>query len=137
MFCAGDEFLHTQQGNNNPYNQDNETTWLNWNRLDQNQDMFRFCKELIAFRKSHPTLCRSRFWRDDIRWYGQDKDVSWDKTSHSLSYCLHGASLGDSDLYVMINASEKALIYTIQEGQAGGWLRVLDTTPDTRTTPVS
>ncbi len=30
MFVAGDEFLRTQQGNNNPYNQDNETTWLDW-----------------------------------------------------------------------------------------------------------
>ena len=26
MLTAGDEFLHTQGGNNNPYNQDNETT---------------------------------------------------------------------------------------------------------------
>ncbi|NTU80101.1 MAG: glycogen-debranching protein, partial [Chloroflexales bacterium] len=30
MFCAGDEFLNTQRGNNNPYNQDNEITWLDW-----------------------------------------------------------------------------------------------------------
>jgi isoamylase len=28
MFYAGDEFLNTQKGNNNPYNQDNETTAL-------------------------------------------------------------------------------------------------------------
>jgi glycogen operon protein len=33
MFCAGDEFLNTQGGNNNPYNQDNETTWLDWSLL--------------------------------------------------------------------------------------------------------
>ena len=33
MIAAGDEFLHTQGGNNNPYNQDNETTWLDWDRL--------------------------------------------------------------------------------------------------------
>ena len=33
MISAGDEFLHTQGGNNNPYNQDNETTWLDWDRL--------------------------------------------------------------------------------------------------------
>jgi pullulanase/glycogen debranching enzyme len=36
MFCAGDEFLNTQHGNNNPYNQDNETTWLDWSLLDKN-----------------------------------------------------------------------------------------------------
>jgi len=28
MFRAGDEFMNTQKGNNNPFNQDNETTWL-------------------------------------------------------------------------------------------------------------
>ncbi len=34
MIVAGDEFANTQHGNNNPYNQDNETTWLDWDRLD-------------------------------------------------------------------------------------------------------
>jgi pullulanase/glycogen debranching enzyme len=33
MFRAGDEFLNTQFGNNNPYNQDNEIGWLDWNQL--------------------------------------------------------------------------------------------------------
>ena len=70
MFCAGDEFLNTQHGNNNPYNQDNETTWLDWDRLEQNRDMFRFFQRMIAFRKSRRMLGRSRFWREDIRWYG-------------------------------------------------------------------
>ena len=32
MFRMGDEFLQTQAGNNNPYNQDNETNWLDWRR---------------------------------------------------------------------------------------------------------
>ena len=43
MFVAGDEFLHTQGGNNNPYNQDNETTWLDWTKLEANGDLLRFC----------------------------------------------------------------------------------------------
>ena len=36
MFRAGDEFMHTQSGNNNPYNQDNqdnEVEWIDWGRL--------------------------------------------------------------------------------------------------------
>ena len=40
MFCAGDEFFHTQGGNNNPYNQDNETTWLDWSQLEAHRDLF-------------------------------------------------------------------------------------------------
>ena len=51
MFCAGDEFLNTQRGNNNPYNQDNETTWLDWERLEQNRELFRFFQRMIALRK--------------------------------------------------------------------------------------
>ncbi len=30
MFVLGDEFGRTQGGNNNPYNQDNETSWVDW-----------------------------------------------------------------------------------------------------------
>src|SRR5678810_75990 len=54
MIVAGDEFLNTQRGNNNPYNQDNETTWLDWSLLETNQDMFRFFQRMIAFRKERP-----------------------------------------------------------------------------------
>src|SRR5437762_2948501 len=59
MLRAGDEFLQTQSGNNNPYNQDNATTWLDWNRLESHADVFRFTRLMIAFRKAHPSLCRS------------------------------------------------------------------------------
>jgi pullulanase/glycogen debranching enzyme len=44
---------NTQRGNNNPWNQDNETTWLDWDLLQKNSDMFRFFKGMIAFRKAH------------------------------------------------------------------------------------
>jgi isoamylase len=127
MFCAGDEFMHTQHGNNNPYNQDNETTWLDWDLLDQNPEMFRFFKLMIAFRKAHPSIGRSRFWRDDVRWYGVGKDIDMSYDSRSLAYCLHGASEKDDDLYVMINAYWEDLDFTIQEGSPGEWLRVVDT----------
>ena len=56
MFLAGDEFCNTQFGNNNAYCQDNITSWLDWNRLEQNQDMFRFFSYMIRFRKSHKVL---------------------------------------------------------------------------------
>ena len=74
MLRAGDEFLQTQGGNNNPYNQDNATSWLDWDRLRVNQDVFRFFRSMIGFRKAHPSLGRSRFWREDVRWYGTGPD---------------------------------------------------------------
>lgn len=130
MIRAGDEFMQTQSGNNNPYNQDNEISWLNWDLLDTHQDMFRFFRNMIAFRKAHPSLGRSRFWRDDIAWYGTGPEVDRADHSHTLAYCLHGASQNDHDIYVMINAWCQDLTFTIQEGVAANWRRVVDTGMD-------
>jgi len=127
MLRAGDEFMQTAHGNNNPYNQDNETTWLDWDLLTRHQDVFRFFARMIAFRKSHPSLGRSRFWREDVRWYGVAgaPDLSFD--SHSFAWYLDGASQLDADVYVMVNAFWQALTFVVQEGPAGGWSRVADT----------
>lgn len=56
MIYAGDEFGHTCRGNNNPYCQDNEISWINWNLLNRNKELFSFVKEMIRFRKEHPIL---------------------------------------------------------------------------------
>ncbi len=56
MFLAGDEFCNTQFGNNNAYCQDNEISWLDWNRLEQNRDVFEFFKYMIQFRKDHNVI---------------------------------------------------------------------------------
>jgi glycogen operon protein len=127
MFRAGDEFLNTQYGNNNPYNQDNETGWLDWSQLRANQDVFRFFKSMIAFRKGHPSLSRSRFWREDVSWYGIGRAVDLSHDAHSLAFCLHGASQKDGDIYVMINAYWEPLTFTIQECTPPEWRRIVDT----------
>jgi glycogen operon protein len=82
---------------------------------------------MIAFRKAHPTLSRSRFWREDIAWYGVGPTVDLSHHSRSLAFCLHGASQGDDDVYVMINAYWDALEFEIQEGEARDWKRIVDT----------
>ena len=127
MLRAGDEFLHTQGGNNNPYNQDNETGWLDWSRLDAHRDVFRFARLMIGFRKAHPSLCRSRFWRHDVRWYGVGPSVDMSHGSHSFAYHLSGASQADHDLYVMVNAYWEPLQFVVQEGRPRQWQRVVDT----------
>jgi isoamylase len=127
MFRAGDEFMNTQKGNNNPYNQDNEITWIDWDLLERNRDMFRFFKLMIAFRKDHPSIGRSRFWREDVRWYGQGPDVDMGHDSLSLAFCLHGASEEDDDVYAMINMGRTDLPFAVQEGPASEWVRVADT----------
>jgi isoamylase len=127
MFCAGDEFLNTQRGNNNPYNQDNEISWLDWSLLEKNRDMFRFFQRMIAFRKTHRSISRSRFWRDDVRWFGVNGDADLSNDSRSIALCLRGEKFGEGDLYVMINAHHEPLRFRVQEGTAGDWSRVVDT----------
>jgi glycogen operon protein len=82
---------------------------------------------MIAFRKSHPTLSRSRFWREDVSWYGSGPAVDLSHNSHSLAFCVHGASQGDDDIYVMINAYWEELEFHIQEGTVREWKRIVDT----------
>ena len=49
MLCAGDELGHRQGGNNNPYCQDNELTWIDWSEADD--DLIEFTGRLIALRR--------------------------------------------------------------------------------------
>lgn len=126
MFRMGDEFMHTQGGNNNPYNQDNETSWLDWLRLEQNQEVFLFFKQMISFRKSHPFGGSSRFWRDQICWYGSESpNVDLSTDSQVLAYHLQHA-LSEEDFYVMINGSPQSNVFNIHTG-SDDWKRAVDT----------
>jgi len=127
MFRMGDEFLQTQKGNNNAYNQDNEISWLNWNRKNEFNGYFQFICNLIKFRKEHPSLSRFNFWEDDIHWYGVKDTVDMSYFSHSLAFLLKGSSTGDSDIYVMINAYWEDLIFEIQTETPDQWRRIVDT----------
>ena len=49
------------------------------------------------------------------------------RDSRHLAYYLAGASEQDDDLYVMINAEPQDVAFTIHQGQAKDWRRVVDT----------
>ena len=79
MLLGGDELGHTQAGNNNAYCQDNELSWLDWERADST--MVAWVAQLAALRARHAVLRRSR-WPDgrvrdgsaavDLAWFGPD-----------------------------------------------------------------
>ena len=56
IITAGDEFLNSQNGNNNAYCQDNEVGYVNWNTTKSALEILDFTKELIAFRKAKTFL---------------------------------------------------------------------------------
>lgn len=53
LIYGGDEFCNSQKGNNNVYGQDNELSWVSWNRSKASQQLLDYVKQLIAFRKEH------------------------------------------------------------------------------------
>src|SRR6202012_265134 len=78
MLLAGDEFGHSQGGNNNAYAQDNETTWLDWLAIGpQGQALRNFTRKLIAIRKAFPVLYRGRFVIGNYDEALDVKDVAW------------------------------------------------------------
>ncbi len=56
MIYSGDEVLNSQNGNNNPYCQDNETGWVNFSTKKTSRQFYEYIKHIIAFRKTHPVL---------------------------------------------------------------------------------
>ena len=56
MLLAGDEFGNSQKGNNNPWCQDNEISWIDWGREQTNRELTDFIRLLAEIRKKHPVL---------------------------------------------------------------------------------
>jgi len=56
MLLAGDEFGNSQGGNNNAYNQDNPTGWVNWSAAKRQAEFSAFVRAAIALRRAHPVL---------------------------------------------------------------------------------
>jgi len=132
MILAGDEFGRTQQGNNNPYCQDNEISWLNWLLLRQHRDIFRFFKQLIAFRKQH-TILRRRTYQNldevpDFLWHGvKPLQPDWGWHSRFLGVQLVGGD-NESDLLIYANSYEGRLTVELAvPSRHKQWHRFVDT----------
>ncbi len=125
MIVAGDEFANTQQGNNNPYNQDNETTWLDWDRMESHHELYDFFRGMIALRKGRRAIARSRFWRDDVSWFGTTGGPDTAPWSHSVAWHVSGARYREGDLCVFVNAYHEPLDFVVQV--PGSWRRIVDT----------
>jgi glycogen operon protein len=118
MFVAGDEFARTQGGNNNAYNQDNETSWIDWDRRDQWTGLEAFVRRIIAFRSDHPVLFQPEWWAHDVEWFGAAGGPDLAGHSRSIAWHLPG-------LYVMANMWWEPLEFAVQA--AGPWRLAIDT----------
>ena len=152
MICGGDEISRTQQGNNNAYCQDNETSWYHWTLSAEQKNFLEFCRYMVRLREIHPVLRRRRFFQGrPIRGYGI-KDLAWFSPNgremnerawnahfvRCLGFHLVGTAMEEMDedgnpvmgdtLFVMLNAHHETLGFLMPK-HAGGevWERILDT----------
>lgn len=117
LILAGDEFLNSQNGNNNPYCQDNETTWLNWKTNSMTEKVTEYVKQLISFRKQYrilhnsvPMVCSDRLscGYPDVSFHGEN---AWYSRMESferyigIMYCSKYATDKPTDevIYVAYN----------------------------------
>ncbi len=101
MLLAGDECRRTQRGNNNAYCQDNQISWFDWSLVDQNAELLRFVRGLIALRRANPTLRRRNFLSGipgrpgelpDVAWFNRlGRDVDWRGLTDQSLVCVFGA----------------------------------------------
>lgn len=128
MILCGDEMGNSQGGNNNTYCQDNEISWIDWELLNKNREIFNFFKKMIAFRHAHPALRNSTHFQNrdyvgsgfaDISWHGIGAwNADWSGTSRILAFmlCGHhakGGTVHDATVYVAINMYWEAYNFEI------------------------
>ncbi|TCO08831.1 glycogen debranching protein GlgX [Natronoflexus pectinivorans] len=150
MLVAGDELGRTQHGNNNAYCQDNELSWINWDKMDK--DLLSFTSRLIHYRKKHPVFCRRQWFKyqpikgkdvTDIEWFTPNgiemSDEHWNSSyAKSLAVFLSGYGVRaksktgekvvDDSFYLMFNSYHEPLTFNLPTEKWGdSWLKVMDT----------
>ncbi|HEX5048555.1 MAG TPA: glycogen debranching protein GlgX [Gammaproteobacteria bacterium] len=133
MLLGGDEVLRSQLGNNNAYCQDNPISWVDWSFSPAARGMLRFTRELIALRKRHPSLRRTRFLddgSDEIRWYGENGEPpDWtDPEARLLCFTLAGLTPAEPALHVLINMAKETKSLPLPRVAPLEWRRIADTT---------
>ena len=139
MILMGDEVRRTQFGNNNPYCQDNATSWFDWTLVARHADMLRFVRMLCVQRQNRratsPSEHRSlnQMLREGSRaWHGVKLgQPDWSFDSHSLA--LSTACRKDNLLlYLILNAYSKPLEFELppMSPENDLWRRWIDTSLD-------
>ncbi|GAA1026966.1 MULTISPECIES: glycogen debranching protein GlgX [Amycolatopsis] len=127
MFTAGDEMWRTQQGNNNAYCLDDETSWVDWTPTETSEPMLEFARRLIRLRAHSPALRQPEFFEgrttvtgkpdlvwfrpdgeefDEIDWFDEDRRTlcMWIDGSNSQARNREGALVTDHSWLLVLHA---------------------------------
>ncbi len=152
MITAGDELGRTQNGNNNAYCQDNETSWLDWSFDGNGRALLAFVRRMIEIRRDHPAFRRRDFFQGRALHGADVKDISWFKPDGSemtaeewdheharaLGVYLAGEALTETDrrgqrltddnFLLLFNAGAEAVEFQLpQQLGSGSWMVLVDT----------
>ena len=134
MLLFGDEFRRTQNGNNNAYCQNNESSWVDWTNLEQHQEIYLFAKGMIALRLAHPVLSKEQFYTNsEIQWQSFNGGLlDWANPEvKQLSCLIHEDE--QNLLLLMFNASAQHANCNLPSTPQGyAWHVVVDTSCDSR-----
>jgi isoamylase len=133
MLFGGDEFRRTQKGNNNAYCQDNEISWYDWQLLKKNQEVYRFTREMITFRKQHKVLTKEKFYtKEDILWFNYDGgNPNWSYFSRSFGCMIFADDRKGKNICLLFNSDLIEKYFTIPPDPHGGvWYVVVDTSKE-------
>ena len=134
MLCAGDELGHSQDGNNNPYCQDNPTTWIDWAASDA--ELCAFAGHVLAVRRAAQPFgerwysgLTDRLGMHDLAWLNVDGSAlhgpAWSDTSSRVLGCLIGEpGRAKAPLLLIVNADAEVRSLMLP---AGVWEVILDT----------
>ena len=151
MLCGGDEYGRTQNGNNNAYCQDNELSWLSWERTAEQQRQEDFTARLIHFRHQHPIFRRPKFFQGrkirgteakDLLWFTADgSEMTDEQWNRSFIRCLgvvlvgfaedvrdyYGKPIHDDTFMLLFNAHHEPVKFLVPGRRKVIWERVIDT----------
>ncbi|MBX6742888.1 MAG: glycogen debranching protein GlgX [Acetobacteraceae bacterium] len=154
MLLAGDEMDRTQGGNNNAYCQDNETSWVDWERAatPEVRALYHFTSRLIALRHRLPPLRPPAFLHggtvlrpglNDIAWFDQHGHAmtpeAWNEPEArtlALRRAMAAADGGVDVILLLLNADGAGHAFALPQPRLD-WMLVLDSAhPDMPERPV-
>lgn len=112
LLYSGDEFANTQEGNNNPYCQDNAVAWVKWNQTELGRELLSYTKKLISLRKAHQAIWGDAPLRSQATLPGGFPEVSyhgreaWKPDVSPASHCVGILHCGGGEgefLYLGVN----------------------------------
>ena len=140
LMVGGDEFSHTNMGNNNHYCQDNAITWMNWEGIsERDRNLARICRRIIKLRKKLKIFERRKFLTGkpidktgikDITWYteagAEMHNEAWhDGSRKCLAYSIYN---GSKYVFCILNANYGEVVWQLPDIDKNyTWNLLLDT----------